>query len=58
MDDMKICYRDDIGLVSVTIDTRNTTGIGFDGRYAYFSDVEGVDYLVETKNIVWIGVEV
>ena len=55
---MKITYRDDIGLVTIEIDMCNTSGVGFDGRYAYFSDVEGVDYRVETKNIVWIGEEV
>lgn len=54
---MKICYRDDIGLVSVEIDMANTTGVGFDGQYAYFNDVEGVDYRVATKDIVWIGQE-
>ena len=54
---MKITYRDDIGLVTVEIDTYNTSGVGFDGRYAYFSDVVGVDYRVEVKNIVWIGME-
>jgi len=54
---MKICYRDEIGLVEVEVDLCNTTGVGFDGQYAYFNDPEGNDYRIETKNIVWIGKE-
>ena len=54
---MKICYRDEIGLVVVEIDMDNTTGVGFDGQYAYFNDVEGVDYRVSIRDIVWIGRE-
>ena len=54
---MKICYRDEIGIVEVEIDLCNTTGVGFDGQYAYFNDPEGRDYRVATKDIIWIGKE-
>ena len=54
---MKICYRDGIGLVTVEIDMANTTGVGFDGQYAYFTDAEGVDYRVSIQDVVWIGKE-
>lgn len=54
---MKICYRDDIGLVVVEIDLENTAGIAFDGHSAYFTDTEGNDYKVNTKDIVMIGKE-
>lgn len=53
---MKICYRDEIGIVQVVIDL-DRNGIGFDGQYAYFNDLEGQDYRVPTKDIIWIGKE-
>jgi len=52
---MKICYRDELGLVVREIDLANTTGISFDGMYAYFNDPEGTDYRISTKDIVLIG---
>ena len=52
---MQICYRDDIGLVVVEIDMDATAGVGFDGRYAYFTDTEGRDYRVPVDQIVLIG---
>ena len=52
---MKICFRDEIGLVSVEIDMDRTTGVGFDGQHAYFTDTDGRDYKIETKDIVLIG---
>lgn len=52
---MKICYRDELGLVVREIDMTNTTGVGFDGQYAYFNDTEGNDYRISTKDIVLIG---
>lgn len=52
---MQICFRDEIGLVSVDIDMNSTTGVGFDGQYAYFTDTDGRDYKVSTKDIVLIG---
>lgn len=52
---MQICFRDELGLVSVEIDMTNTTGVGFDGQYAYFNDTEGNDYRISTKDIVLIG---
>ena len=55
---MIICYRDDIGLVTEEIDMTNTTGVAFDGEYAYFTDIEGTDHKVSTRNIVMIGQEV
>lgn len=52
---MKICYRDELGIVVREIDMANTTGVGFDGQYAYFNDCEGNDYRISTKDIVLIG---
>lgn len=52
---MQICFRDELGLVSVEIDMDNTTGVGFDGENAYFTDTAGNDYKIKTKNIVLIG---
>lgn len=52
---MKICYRDELGIVVREIDMANTTGVGFDGQYAYFNDCEGNDYRISTKDIILIG---
>ena len=52
---MQICFRDEIGLVSVRIDMDRTTGVGFDGEHAYFTDTDGNDYKISTKDIVLIG---
>ena len=52
-----ICYRDDIGLVTDEIDMTNTAGVAFDGEYAYFTDVNGIDRKVAVRNIVMIGKE-
>ena len=52
---MQICYRDEIGLVSVSIDMASTAGVGFDGEHAYFTDTNGKDYKISTKDIVLIG---
>lgn len=52
---MQICFRDDIGLLTVNIDMDKTTGVGFDGQYAYFTDTDGTDYKISTKDIVLIG---
>lgn len=52
---MQICFRDELGLVSVEIDMANTTGVGFDGENAYFTDTEGNDYKISTQDIVLIG---
>ena len=54
---MIICFRDDIGLVSVEIDMTSTAGVGFDGVYAYFTDTAGRDYKVLISNVVMIGKE-
>ena len=53
---MRICYRDSIGVVTVEIDT--TDGISFDGEYAYFTDANGKDCKVSTRNIIQINQEV
>ena len=55
---MIICYRDDIGLVTDEVDMTNTAGVAFDGEYAYFTDTNGNDRKVSTRNIVMIGQEV
>lgn len=52
---MSICYRDEFGLVVVQIDMINTTGVSFDGQFAYFTDTDGNDYKIDQKNIVLIG---
>lgn len=52
---MKICYRDEIGLVVLEVDMNRTTGVGFDGENAYFTDTEGNDYKIKAKDIVLIG---
>lgn len=54
---MIICYRDDLGLVTDEIDMTNTAGVAFDGEYAYFTDVNGIDRKVAIRNIVMIGKE-
>ena len=54
---MKICFRDDLGLVTMDVDMDNTAGVGFDGQYAYFNDVYGRDYRIPVKDIVMIGKE-
>lgn len=55
---MIICYRDEIGLVTYEIDMVNTTGVAFDGEYAYFTDTNGTDHKIPTRTIVMIGQEV
>ena len=55
---MIVCFRDDIGLLTVKVDMTNTAGISFDGNYAYFTDTNGKEYKVSNKNIVMIGKEV
>lgn len=52
---MQICYRDDLGLVVVEVDTNSTNGVGFDGKHAYFTDTEGRDYRIDVDQIVLIG---
>ena len=52
---MGICFHDELGIVVVKIDTAHTTGVAFDGRFAYFTDIDGRDYKIEAKNIVLIG---
>lgn len=52
---MQICFRDDLGLVVVDLDMNHTTGVGFDGEHAYFTDTDGNDYKISTKDIVLIG---
>ena len=54
---MKITFRDDLGIVTLEVHTDDSFGITFDGRYAYFSDVEGRDYRIPVKDIVLIGEE-
>ena len=54
---MKICYRDDLGTVVLEVNMDDTTGISFDGQYAYFVDFANRDYRIATKDIIWIGEE-
>ena len=52
---MQICYRDELGLVVDEIDMDRTTGVGFDGEHAFFTDVNGIDHQISTRDIVLIG---
>ena len=52
---MSICFHDELGIVVVRIDMTHTTGVAFDGKYAYFTDIDGRDYKIEAKQIVLIG---
>lgn len=49
---MKIIYRDELGVVSVDVNTEY--GISFDGKFAYFSDEQNRDYRVATSALVEI----
>lgn len=52
---MQICYRDELGLVTVEVNMADTAGVGFDGQYAYFNDTENRDYRIPITDIVLIG---
>lgn len=54
---MSICYRDNIGIVTIKIDMTENPGIVFDGRSAYFTDASGNDCKVDIVNIISIGNE-
>lgn len=51
---MIVTYRDDLGLVSVTIN--DTYGIQFDGyENVYFTDTDGKDYKMPMQHLVSIA---
>ena len=51
---MKIIYRDELGVVSVDVNTEYS--ISFDGKFAYFSDEQNRDYRVATSALVEIQI--
>ena len=50
---MTITYRDNIGYISVEVNTEY--GINFDGTSAYFTDTENSDYKISVSDIVEIN---
>ena len=54
---MVVCFRDNIGVVTVRLDDENTAGVAFDGAHAYFTDASGRDYKVSVTDIIMIGRE-
>lgn len=52
---MRICYRDEIGTVTVSVDPDYP--ITFNGGFAYFTDAAGRDYKIPVTDIFMIGQE-
>lgn len=50
---MKLSYRDNLGIIVVSID--RTNGIAFLGGYAYFTDTDGRDYKIPVDSLIMIG---
>ena len=49
---MTIYYRDEIGEIAVEINSEY--GVNFCDGYAYFNDIENVDYRIKTDHIIEI----
>ena len=51
---MSICYRDELGVVSVALDR---SGVSFCNGYAYFTDDSGRDYKIPVNNLITVTEE-
>ncbi len=51
---MNIVFRDELGYISVQLDD---FGVSFNGSYAKFSTIEGHEYKIPVKDVIYIGKE-